>query len=107
MEGFNRIDDALDFFVSETGLFEADPMLSKPQRLLSEPLRGLLILRFVSNHGDAPGFSLMMPRGFPSRRDWRKADGNSSSCPLGSRMPLKNPATCGQSSTRYRCHMGS
>jgi hypothetical protein len=25
MEGFNRIDDALDFFVSETSLFEAGP----------------------------------------------------------------------------------
>jgi hypothetical protein len=44
-------------------------MLGKPQRFLSEPLRGLLIFRFVSNHGDAPGFNLMMPRGFPSRRD--------------------------------------
>src|SRR5882762_8594039 len=91
MEGFNWIDDALDFFLSETGLFKAGSMLGKPQRFLSEPLRGLLILRFVSNHGDAPGFNLMMPRGFPSHRDWRKADGNSSSCPLGSRMPLKKP----------------
>ncbi len=65
----DRIDDAFDFFVSETDPFEAGSMLGKPQRSLSEPLRGLLILRFVSNHGDTPGFNLMMPRGFPSRRD--------------------------------------
>jgi hypothetical protein len=54
-------------------------MLGKPQRFLSEPLGGLLILRFVSNRGDTLGFSLMVPRGFPSLRDSRTADGNSSS----------------------------
>jgi hypothetical protein len=60
MEGYNRIDEALDFFVSKTGLFEAGSMLGKPQRFLSEPLRGPLLLCFVSNHGDAPGFNLIM-----------------------------------------------
>src|ERR1700676_5649289 len=103
MKGLERIDSALNLDLVQARRLQARTMLVESPQFLNQSLRGFLVFGFVADHVGSPDFNLMIPRGLPSRRDWRNADGNSSSLPCRSRMPLKNPATCGTCSPQRRC----
>src|SRR5579864_7503368 len=100
MKRLERIDYALNLDLAQARRLKTRTMFVESLQFLNQSLRGFLVFSFVADHVGSPDFNLMMPRGLPSRRDWRNADGNSSSLPWTSRMLLENPATCGYSSMR-------
>src|SRR5215831_14475654 len=91
MEGFNRIDHTLDLFLGHPGSLQPGAMFCQAHLLFFKARRSVLIFSFVADHEGPPCLILMMPRGVPSRRDWRNADGNSSSFPHLSKMPEPTP----------------
>src|SRR5580704_5943137 len=109
MERLQRVDHALDLFVLQPRLFQSPAMLGKTRALFRKSCGRFLVFRLIANHAYPPYLIFTMPLGSPSRRDCRKAEGNSNSWPNLSRMPLPSPSPgiCGYSSTRYRCHIGS
>src|SRR6516225_2530232 len=81
MEGLDRINDPLDLLLRHSRRFETCAMLRQPNLFFLKARGSILVFSFVANHMSPPYLILMMPRGVPSRRDWRKSDGNSSSLP--------------------------
>src|ERR1700733_15473623 len=60
----------------------------QPIAFLKQAGRRELVFGFITNHDGPPYLMLIIPLGVRSRRDGRKAEGNSSSCPYLSVMPL-------------------